>query len=375
MHKLKLMIILGTRSEIIILSDIIKKCYEFFDVLILNTNQDYSYELNKIFFKELNIKEPLNYFELNEKKNTEQQLSSEILLKSYSLLSSLKPDAFLITGDSESYLSAIVAKKLKIPVFHMNAGNREAHLTLNNTDNITENYLNNKIIDNVSDFYLVFNQNNKNNLIQENVKKENIFNIGEPKYEIFFNNMNEIENNDVLKKYSINNNTYILISITKEENLYLNYNLLIDSLNKIAEYYNIPIIFPAHNKITNIIKKRESKFNHMIRLLPPLGFFAYNNLQKNSFCVLSDSSSLGIESEILNFPAVKLRNTTENTDILENTNIVISDLSALNIVNSIKISRSYINLKDKNYNFNVAKEEMSSYKVVKIIQSYTRKKN
>jgi UDP-N-acetylglucosamine 2-epimerase len=358
--KTKLVTIVGTRPEIIKLSQVILKCDNFFEHIIIHTGQNYDFELNQIFFDDLKIRKP-NYF-LDTKSSNLGESIAKIISKSYKLLKKLNPDAVLILGDTNSCLSAISAKRLKIPIFHMEAGNRCFD------QNVPEE-INRKIVDHISDINLPYTENAKKYLLSEGIRKDFIFKSGSPMKEIFNFYKNEITKSKILSKLKLAKNDYIVVSIHREENVDNkdNFESIIDALGQVQENYRKQIIFSTHPRTRKKIEDLTKKINPNITFIKPLGFFDYIFLQKNSFVTLSDSGTLAEESSILKFPAVSIRTSTERPEAVDSGSFVIGSLNNKNILNSIEL---VLNLK--------LHKEPEDYdlincsdKVVKIIQSYT----
>ena len=364
MSKLKLMTIIGTRPEIIKLSEIIKKCDEFFDHIIVHTGQNYDYSLNQIFFEDLGLREPDYY--LNVVGENLGETIGNIITKSYELIDELKPEALLILGDTNSGLSVISAKRLKVPVFHLEAGNRCFD------ENLPEE-INRKIIDHTSDINLCYTEHARRYLFNEGISKERVFVIGSPMIEVIEKHKEKIENSKILESYNLEKGKYIVLSAHREENIDnpKNFACLIESINSIANFYNIPIIYSLHPRSKKMIEQRGVKLSEKIKPITPLSFSDYITLQKKSFCVLSDSGTLAEEASIFKFPAISLRTSTERPEAIDKGNFVIGNLKtdsilqAINMVTQLnsngKIGQDVPDYTDSNV----------STKVVKIIQSYT----
>lgn len=362
MQKLKLMTILGTRPEIIRLSAVIKKADQVFDHILVHTGQNYDYELNDIFFKELELRKP-DYF-LNCAGKDLGETMGNIIAKSYEVISKEKPDAVLILGDTNSALSAISAKRLKTPIFHMEAGNRCWDW------NVSE-MINRRVVDSIADINLPYTENSRLYLISEGIDPKTIFVTGSPMAEVLGTYKNSINNSDVLQRLNLENGKYILVSSHREENIdnEKKFISLMNAINDIAEKYQLPVIYSVHPRSKKLIEKRNFKFHPLVKQMKPLGFFDYNKLQKEAFVVLSDSGTLSEESSMLNFPGVLIRTSTERPEALDSGSIVIGGITTKNISQGIQLS---IQLKQKNQNLN--KDYLSldiSMKVIKIIQSYT----
>ena len=362
MSKLKLMTILGTRPEIIRLSAVIKKADKVFNHVLVHTGQNYDYELNEIFFKELQIRKP-DYFLSVAGKHLGETMGG-ILAKSYEVIDKEKPDAVLILGDTNSALSAISAKRLKVPVFHMEAGNRCWDW------NVSE-MINRRVVDSIADINLPYTENSRLYLIEEGIDPKTIFVTGSPMAEVLKMYKENIEKSDVLSRLNLKSGKFILVSSHREENIdeEHNFNNLMNAINEIAEHYQLPIIYSVHPRSKKWIEKRNFKFHPLVQQLKPLGFFDYNKLQTEAFCVLSDSGTLSEESAMLNFPGVLIRNSTERPEALDSGSVVIGGIKTVDIIRSIQLALA---LKDEKIALN--KDYLSynvSSKVVKIIQSYT----
>lgn len=361
MKKLKLMTIVGTRPEIIRLSEVIKKCDKYFEHILVHTGQNWDYTLNEIFFNELELKKPDYY--LNSVGENLGQTIGNIISKSYEILLKEKPDALLILGDTNSALSSISAKRLKIPIFHMEAGNRCFD------QNVPEE-INRKLVDHISDVNLTYTEHSRRYLLSEGFRKEHIFVTGSPMTEVLKENMDNIESTSVIEKMNLEPNKYIIVSAHREENIDLDNNFikLMDSINCVAEKYNLPIIFSTHPRTWKKIKEKNIKFNPLIKNLKPFGFFDYCKLQKSSYCVLSDSGTLSEESSILNFPAVIIRTSTERPEVLDKGSIVLGGINSNEILSAIDISVEMFKQNVIPYDYI---DTNVSEKVVKIIQSYS----
>ncbi|MDH5717011.1 MAG: UDP-N-acetylglucosamine 2-epimerase (non-hydrolyzing) [Spirochaetia bacterium] len=365
MKKLKLCTIVGTRPEIIRLSEVIKACDIYFENILVHTGQNWDYTLNEIFFKELNLRNPDHY--LNSVGKNLGETIGNIISKSFDLLLELKPEALLVLGDTNSALSAISAKRLKIPIFHMEAGNRCFD------QNVPEE-INRKLVDHISDINLTYTEHSRRYLLSEGFRKEHIFVTGSPMTEVLNKNMISIQKSKVLQKLKLKKEEYILVSLHREENLDIekNINDLVISLNKVAEEYKIPVIYSTHPRSMKKIKDMKIKFNSIIKNLEPFGFFDYNKLQMNAFCVLSDSGTLSEESALLKFPAVLIRTSTERPEAVEKGTIIIGGIKKDEMLQAINHTR---NLIKGNHEFIIPQDYMDanvSIKTVNIIQSYTK---
>ncbi|RIM07214.1 non-hydrolyzing UDP-N-acetylglucosamine 2-epimerase [Staphylococcus chromogenes] len=363
MSKLKLMTIVGTRPEIIRLSSTIKACDRYFDQVLVHTGQNYDYTLNQVFFDDLELRAPDHYLEAVGSHLGETM--GNIIAKSYEVLLQEQPDALLILGDTNSCLSAVAAKRLKIPVFHMEAGNRCFD------QNVPEE-INRKIVDHVSDVNLPYTEHSRRYLLDEGFKKENIFVTGSPMKEVLVEHAEKIDNSDVLKTLDLKPQEYILVSAHREENIdnENNFMSLMNAINDIAEKYQIPVIYSTHPRSWKKIEERNFKFHPLVKQLKPFGFFDYNALQKNAFVVLSDSGTLSEESSMLKFPGVLIRTSTERPEVLDKGSVIIGGITYENLVQSVEMARAMQNNNEPMIDAIDYKDTNVSIKVVKIIQSY-----
>ncbi|WP_194747748.1 non-hydrolyzing UDP-N-acetylglucosamine 2-epimerase [Staphylococcus chromogenes] len=363
MSKLKLMTIVGTRPEIIRLSSTIKACDRYFDQVLVHTGQNYDYTLNQVFFDDLELRAPDHYLEAVGSHLGETM--GNIIAKSYEVLLQEQPDALLILGDTNSCLSAVAAKRLKIPVFHMEAGNRCFD------QNVPEE-INRKIVDHVSDVNLPYTEHSRRYLLDEGFRKENIFVTGSPMKEVLNEHAEKIDNSDVLQTLDLKPQEYILVSAHREENIdnENNFMSLMNAINDIAEKYQIPVIYSTHPRSWKKIEERNFKFHPLVRQLKPFGFFDYNALQKNAFVVLSDSGTLSEESSMLKFPGVLIRTSTERPEVLDKGSVIIGGITYENLVQSVEMARAMQNNHEPMIDAIDYKDTNVSIKVVKIIQSY-----
>lgn len=363
MTKLKLMTIVGTRPEIIRLSSTIKACDRYFNQVLVHTGQNYDYTLNQVFFDDLELRAPDYYLEAVGTHLGDTM--GNIIAKSYEVLSQERPDALLILGDTNSCLSAVAAKRLKIPVFHMEAGNRCFD------QNVPEE-INRKIVDHVSDVNLPYTEHSRRYLLDEGFKKENIFVTGSPMKEVLEAHADKINHSDVLKTLNLKPQEYILVSAHREENIDHedNFMSLMNAINDIAEKYQMPIIYSTHPRSWKKIEERNFKFHPLVKQLKPFGFFDYNALQKNAFVVLSDSGTLSEESSMLKFPGVLIRTSTERPEVLDKGTVIIGGITYENLVQSVEMARAMQNNNEPMIDAIDYKDTNVSIKVVKIIQSY-----
>ncbi|NCB17497.1 MAG: UDP-N-acetylglucosamine 2-epimerase (non-hydrolyzing), partial [Synergistales bacterium] len=333
MSRLKVMTIVGTRPEIIRLSEVMKKLDKYFDHILVHTGQNWDYTLNQVFFEDLGLRAPDHYLDAaGEDLGT---TLGNIISKSYGLLKDVKPDALLILGDTNSALSAIPAKRLKIPIFHMEAGNRCFD------QNVPEE-INRKIVDHISDINLPYTEHSRKYLLSEGFRKEHIFVTGSPMREVLDAHRERIEKSTVLEKLNLEKDRYILLSAHREENLDNegNFLSLMTGINNIAERYGLPIVYSTHPRSRKIIEARKFKLHPLVRSLQPFGFLDYNQLQRNAFCVLSDSGTLSEESALLGFPAVLIRTSTERPEVLDRGTIVIGGITGEDVEQAIELARA-----------------------------------
>lgn len=363
--KLKLMTILGTRPEIIRLSAVMKCADKYFDHIMVHTGQNYDYTLNQVFFENLKLREPDYYLE-SVGANLGETMGN-IIAKSYTLMQEVKPDAVLILGDTNSALSAISAKRLKIPIFHMEAGNRCWDW------NVSE-MINRKIVDHISDINMPYTEHSRRYLLSEGIDGKTIFVTGSPMREVLRDHADEIEASDVLERLGLKERGYILLSAHREENIDLEDNFmdLMNSVNNIAEKYQMPVIYSTHPRSKKFIEQRGFKFHPLVQSMKPFGFFDYNKLQKNAYCVLSDSGTLSEESAMLGFPGVLIRTSTERPEVLDKGTIVIGGIKGAEVEQATELA---VSMFENNEPVVMAEDyaDMNvSVKVVKLIQSYTQ---
>ena len=366
MKKIKIVTVVGTRPEIIRLSCVIKKLNEskVFEHILIHTGQNYDYELNQIFFDDFEIQKP-DYF-LNSAGNSGSSTVGNILIKIEPILIELKPSAFLVLGDTNSCLSAIVARKLKIPIFHMEAGNRCFDLRVPEESN-------RKIVDHISDINLCYSNIARNYLLDEGIKKDQIITTGSPMFEVLNTNLKSINSSNILEKLSLKKDKYFLVSAHREENVTSEKNLsqLIKSLNLLALEYKLPIIFSTHPRTKKMIEKFKFQTNNLILLSKPFGFFDYVNLQINSLVTLSDSGTISEESSILNFRALNLRVTHERPEAFEEASVPFVGCSEDRITKGVKLVMNQ--KKGVERDFNLVSDYSSnnvSSKIERIIFSY-----
>lgn len=369
MAKLKVMTVLGTRPEIIRLSEIIKKCDKYFDHILVHTGQNYDYTLNEIFFEELGLRAPDYY--LDAVGADLGETLGNIISKSYKLMEEVKPDAFLVLGDTNSALAAISAKRHKIPIFHMEAGNRCFD------ENLPEE-TNRRIVDHISDVNLCYTEHARRYLNSEGVAKERTYVMGSPMPEVLSRNMERIDASDVLEKLGLEKGKYILLSAHREENIddERNFFALMDAINQMAETYQLPIIYSTHPRSRKRIEERGFIFHPLVRSLQPFGFMDFNHLQLNAFCVVSDSGTLPEEvsyftSKGRSFPAVCIRTSTERPEAIDKGNFVMGNITAEQIMRAVDMAVEMNAEGDYGVAVPYYSDENVSTKVVKVIQSYT----
>ena len=363
MKKIKVMTIVGTRPEIIRLSEVIKACDKYFEHILVHTGQNWDYTLNQVFFEELNLREPDYY--LNSVGKHLGETIGNIIAKSYEVLEKEMPNALLILGDTNSCLAAVAAKRLKIPVFHMEAGNRCF-------DQNVPDEINRKIVDHISDINLPYTEHSRRYLLSEGFRKEHIYVTGSPMYEVLVKNMKKIEQSRPLEKLGLEKGKYILVSAHREENIDIEKNFfkLMNGINMIAEHYNIPVIYSTHPRSMKKIEERNFKFNPLVKNLKPFGFFEYNKLQKNAYAVISDSGTLSEESSMLNFPGILIRTSTERPEVLDKGNMIIGGIEGEEIIQAIDMIRIYFE-ENNRYELPVDYRDINvADKVVRIILSY-----
>lgn len=368
MNKLKLMTIIGTRPEIIRLSEVIKKNDKYFDQILVHTGQNYDYSLNQIFFDDLGLRAPDYY--LDTVGNDLGETIGNIIAKSYKLMAEIKPDALLILGDTNSCLSAISAKRLHIPIFHMEAGNRCF-------DECLPEETNRRIVDHIADVNLCYSEHARRYLNNEGTAKERTYVTGSPMAEVLSVNIKNIEASNILDKLSLKRQGYILLSAHREENIDTekNFTDLFTSINKLAEIYDMPILYSCHPRSKKYLKMRNFKLDKRVKLHEPLGFHDYNNLQMNAYAVISDSGTLPEESSYFTsigkpFPAICIRTSTERPEALDKGCFILSGINKDNVLQAVELAVKMNENNDIGIPVPTYVEEVST-KVVKLIQSYT----
>lgn len=364
MKKLKLMTIVGTRPEIIKMSEIIKKCDMYFDHIIVHTGQNYDYTLNEIFFKELGLRAPDYY--LGVVGESLGQTMGNVISKSYELMAEIKPDAIIVLGDTNSCLSVISAKRLKIPVFHMEAGNRCKD------ENLPEEVIR-RIVDVTSDVNLCYSENARKYILDSGVKPEYTHVVGSPMAEVLTNALDDINKSDVLERLNLQKGKYILLSAHREENIDIEANFfsLMNAVNAMAQEYDMPIIYSCHPRSKKYIEMRNFEFDKRVINHKPLGFFDYNKLQQNAFCVVSDSGTVPEESAFFKFPAVSVRTSTERPEAMENGVFTVGSITTEQVLQAVNLA---VEMHKNGHNASDVpcySDTNVSTKIVKIIQSYT----
>jgi UDP-N-acetylglucosamine 2-epimerase len=364
MAKLKVITIVGTRPEIIRLSECIKKCDQVFNHILVHTGQNYDYTLNQIFFDNLELRQP-DYF-LNVVGNDLGETIGNIIAKSFKILSEEMPDAILVLGDTNSVLCTIAAKRLKIPIFHMEAGNRCFD------QNVPEE-INRKISDHISDINIAYTEHSRRYLLSEGFRKDHVFVCGSPLREVLNKYKTNIDQSNIVDKLGLEKGRFIVVSAHREENIDIknHFEMLCESLNAVANEYRLPIIFSTHPRTRKRIESKNISFHPLIQNVEPLGFFDYVALQKNAFIVLSDSGTISEESAMCGFPAVSIRTSTERPEAVDAGTIVLGGISKDEILNAIHVVSTMNASGEKG---ELPKEydiTNCSEKIIRLIQSYT----
>lgn len=364
MKKLKVMTVVGTRPEIIRLSAVINKLEESeaIEHILVHTGQNYDYELNEVFFEDFNLKKP-DYF-LNAATGTAVETIGNILIKIDPILEEVNPDAFLVLGDTNSCLCAIAAKRRKIPIFHMEAGNRCF-------DQRVPEETNRKIVDHLADINLTYSDIAREYLLAEGLPADRVIKTGSPMFEVLNSKKEDIKNSDVLNRMKLEENKYFVVSAHREENINSekNFNGLVESLNSIAEKYDMPVIVSTHPRTRNKIQEKGIQFHKNVQLMKPLGFNDYNHLQVNSKAVLSDSGTISEESSILGFRALNIRDAHERPEAMEEATVMMVGLNKERILQGLLV----LETQEKDSMRIVWDYRMPnvSAKVLRIILSYT----
>ena len=367
--KLKLLIVVGTRPEIIRLAAVINKTRQYFDVILAHTGQNYDYNLNGVFFKDLKLEDPDVY--LNAVGKDLGETMGNIISKSYQLMAEIKPDAVLVLGDTNSCLSVIGAKRLHIPIFHMEAGNRCK-------DECLPEETNRRIVDIISDVNMAYSEHARRYLADCGLPKERTYVTGSPMAEVLHQNLYEIEASDIHSELGLEKGKYILLSAHREENIDTEKNFLslFNAINKMAEKYDMPILYSCHPRSKKRLEQSGFKLDKRVIQHEPLGFHDYNSLQMNAFCVVSDSGTLPEESSFFTsigrpFPAVCIRTSTERPEALDKACFILSGIDENGLLQSVETAVEMNKNGDLGLPVPDYTEENVSTKVVKIIQSYT----
>lgn len=367
--RLKLLIIVGTRPEIIRLAAVITKCRMYFDCILAHTGQNYDYTLNGIFFRDLKLKEPEVY--MNAVGEDLGATVGNIINCSYKLMNQIKPDALLLLGDTNSCLSAIAAKRLHIPIFHMEAGNRCK-------DECLPEETNRRIVDIISDVNMAYSEHARRYLAECGLPKERTYVTGSPMAEVLHNNLDEIEKSNILEKLNLQSRRYILLSAHREENIDTEKNFLslFNAINKLAEKYNMPILYSCHPRSKKRLEESGFKLDRRVIRHEPLGFHDYNKLQMNAYAVVSDSGTLPEESSYFtgigkSFPAVCIRTSTERPEALDKGCFVLAGIDEKSLLQAVETAVRMNEEGDYGIPVPDYTDENVSTKVVKLIQSYT----
>ena len=368
--KLKLLIIVGTRPEIIRLSSVINKCREYFDCILAHTGQNYDYNLNGVFFKDLRLDAPEVY--MDAVGNDLGETIGNIINCSYKLMQSIKPDALLVLGDTNSCLSAISAKRLHIPIFHMEAGNRCK-------DECLPEETNRRIVDIISDVNLAYSEHARRYLADTGLPKERTYVTGSPMAEVLKNNLQDIEKSAILQKLGLQSKKYILLSAHREENIDTESNFisLFTAINELAKKYDMPILYSCHPRSKKRLEESGFELDSRVVMHEPLGFHDYNNLQMNAYCVVSDSGTLPEESSFFTsigkpISAVCIRTSTERPEALDKGCFVLAGIDTKSLMQAVETATKMVENGDNGIVVPDYVDENVSNKVVKIIQSYTR---
>lgn len=367
--RLKLLIIVGTRPEVIRLSEVIKKCRTYFDCVLAHTGQNYDYTLNGIFFRDLELADPDVY--LDAVGNGLGETMGNIIASSYDLMAQIKPDALLILGDTNSCLSAISAKRLHIPIFHMEAGNRCK-------DECLPEETNRRIVDIISDVNLAYSEHARRYLAECGLPRERTYVTGSPMAEVLHANLSKIESSNVLSELGLEPKKYMLLSAHREENIDTdaNFRSLFGAINRLAEEYGMPILYSCHPRSRKRLEASGFELHPLVRMHEPMGFHDYNCLQMNAFCVVSDSGTLPEESSFFTsvgrpFPAVCIRTSTERPEALDKACFTLAGISEKGLLQAVRTAVALEEDGHRGIPVPDYVDENVSTKVVKIIQSYT----
>ncbi len=366
MNKIKVITIVGTRPEIIRLSEVMKLLDKHTNHVTVHTGQNYDFELNEIFYRDLELRKPDYYLGINT--SSLGHVLGETLIKVEEVFNKEKPDAVLILGDTNASIAGIIAKRMKIPVFHMEAGNRSFDF------NVPEE-INRRIIDHVADFNLVYTENSRRHLLSEGLPHRHVYVTGSPMFEVLNKNIEKIKNSDILEKLELKEKEYFIVSTHREENVDNEENLkeIVNTLNALAVNYDLPVIVSTHPRTRKRLEMlKDISIDSRIQFLKPFGFFDYNKLQMSSICAISDSGTISEESSMLKFPAVTIRNSLERPEAMDYGSIILTGLKADVVLNSVKL------VLEEPMNFNKCPEyqtDNTSYRVLKIIMGLSGLKN
>ncbi len=363
MSKIKVMTVVGTRPELIRLSEVIRKADLYFDHIFVHTGQNYDKRLNHIFYEDLGIRQPDYY--LGVAGENPGQTIGNIIAKTYELMAELKPNALLILGDTNSALSALAAKRLKIPIFHMEAGNRCFD------ENLPEE-TNRRIVDHIADVNLPYTEHARRYLIAEGIRKEHIYVTGSPMKEVILAHQKEIDSSRVLQTLGLESGCYIVLSAHREENIdhekhFIN---LMNAVNGMAEAYQMPVIYSLHPRSAKFVKQRNFKFHSFVRPMPPFNFTDYSALMKNAYCVVSDSGTMPEEAAVSHFPAVCIRTSTERPEALDRGCFVIGGITEEFLLQSVSMAVKMSEQGDYGMPVPDYESEHVSSTVIRLIQSY-----
>jgi UDP-N-acetylglucosamine 2-epimerase len=365
MKKLKVMSVVGTRPEIIRLSRVLAKLDEYCEHILVHTGQNYDFELNEVFFNDLGVRKP-DYF-LNAAGKNPAETIGQVIIKVDEVLENVEPDAMLVLGDTNSCISAIPAKRRKVPIFHMEAGNRCF-------DHRVPEETNRKIVDHTADINLTYSTIARDYLLAEGIPADRIIKTGSPMFEVLNHYMPQIDGSNVLNDLGVQRGQFFVVSAHREENVDSPKQLLklSETLNAVAEHYNLPVIISTHPRTRNRIEAQGIEFHKNIRLLKPLGFHDYNNLQKNAKAVLSDSGTINEESSIMNFPALNIREAHERPEGMEEASVMMVGLGSVRVMQALQILEKQPTgnkrLLRQVYDYSMPNV---SDKIVRIIHSYT----
>ena len=363
-NKLRLMTVVGTRPEIIKMSEIIKKADLYFDQVLVHTGQNYDYELNKVFFEDLGLRKPDYY--LGVVGENLGRTMGNVIAKSYELMEKVQPDALIVLGDTNSCLCVLSAKRLKIPVFHMEAGNRCKD------ENLPEEVIR-RVVDVTSDVNLCYSEHARRYILDSGVKPEYTFVVGSPMSEVLTRYKEQIERSEVLENLGLESGQYILLSAHREENIDIEANFfsLMNAVNALAESYDMPVLYSCHPRSRKHIEARNFVFDKRVIQHKPLGFFDYNKLQQHAFCVVSDSGTVPEEGAFFKFPAVSVRTSTERPEAMDKGVFTIGSISTQQVLQAVELAVSMHRNGDIAADVPAYTDGNVSAKVIKIIQSYT----